>query len=211
MLGKPIVVENLDIFTYVNSKFVYVEKHIRTQVTTMYRDIMTQKCELEKQVITNALALAHIQPMEFAYTMMKGLGYMAVLGGEVIHIVKCTPVEVLVHPTQECYQELPVLFKNQSYYLHPKTRMLKRVESRRECNRLLPVYYQIDDHWIRFLPKPIDAPPPTVLKPQTALTWKYILPKKLAVSGIYPQTDIDNLREHIMFPAEKQAMVHNIV
>jgi len=24
--------ENLDIFTYMNSKFVYVEKHIRTQI-----------------------------------------------------------------------------------------------------------------------------------------------------------------------------------
>jgi len=31
-----IPVDNLDIFTYVNSKFVYVEKHIRHQMTSLY-------------------------------------------------------------------------------------------------------------------------------------------------------------------------------
>lgn len=71
--------------------------------------------------------------------------------------------------------------------------------------------YKIDDHWIRFLPKPLDAPSPTILKPHTSLTWKYISPKKLATSGIYSQQDIDNLREHILFPAEKQSMIHNVL
>jgi len=33
-------VDNLDIFSYVNSKFVYVEKHMKTQLNNLYRDIM---------------------------------------------------------------------------------------------------------------------------------------------------------------------------
>lgn len=33
-------VDNLDIFSYVNSKFLYVEKHMKTQLTHLYRDIM---------------------------------------------------------------------------------------------------------------------------------------------------------------------------
>ena len=41
--SHKIPVENLDIFTYVNSKFVYVEKHIRTELKTLYRDIIIQK------------------------------------------------------------------------------------------------------------------------------------------------------------------------
>jgi len=49
---------NLDMFTYVNSKFVYVERHIRNQIATLYQDIILQKCELEKQVIQNTLSLA---------------------------------------------------------------------------------------------------------------------------------------------------------
>jgi len=34
-----ISVDNLDIFSYVNSKVIYVEKHIKTQLTQLYRDI----------------------------------------------------------------------------------------------------------------------------------------------------------------------------
>jgi len=36
-----IPVNNLDIFTYVNSKFVYVEKHIRRQMTSLYYNVIT--------------------------------------------------------------------------------------------------------------------------------------------------------------------------
>ena len=35
-------VTNLDIFAYVNSKFVYVEKHIREQIKNLYRDVLVQ-------------------------------------------------------------------------------------------------------------------------------------------------------------------------
>ena len=33
-------VTNLDIFAYVNSIFVYVEKHIREQMKNLYRDVI---------------------------------------------------------------------------------------------------------------------------------------------------------------------------
>ncbi|KYQ52390.1 hypothetical protein ALC60_08496, partial [Trachymyrmex zeteki] len=37
---SKIAIENLNIFLYVNSKFIYVEKHIKTQLTQLYRDIV---------------------------------------------------------------------------------------------------------------------------------------------------------------------------
>jgi len=39
---RKVSVENLDIFAYVNSKFVYVEKRIRTQINYLYRDVLKQ-------------------------------------------------------------------------------------------------------------------------------------------------------------------------
>ena len=42
---KP-AVSNLDIFAYVNSKFVYVEKHIKGELKRLYHDLIMQKCEL---------------------------------------------------------------------------------------------------------------------------------------------------------------------
>jgi hypothetical protein len=67
--------KNLDIFTYVNSKFVYVERHVRMQMTALYHDILTQRCTMEKKVIENALSLATILPDEFAYIVTKTPGH----------------------------------------------------------------------------------------------------------------------------------------
>jgi len=59
--------DNLDIFAYVNSKFIYVEKHIRDQMIALYHDILTQKCELKKQVLQNSFSIAVLLPDKFAY------------------------------------------------------------------------------------------------------------------------------------------------
>lgn len=117
-------VENIDLFTYVNSKFVYVERHIQTQISQLYTDVLKQRCDLERQVMKNALSLATQTPDDFAYQIMKEPGYMAILSGEVVHITKCTPVEVKVQHSKECYQQLPVLKENDTYFLAPRTHIL---------------------------------------------------------------------------------------
>ena len=40
---KPLV-ENMDLFTYINSKFIYIERHIPNEVNKLYHDVSTQKC-----------------------------------------------------------------------------------------------------------------------------------------------------------------------
>jgi len=42
------------------------------------------------------------------------------------------------------------------------------------------------------------------------LTWKYLTPGPLAVSGIYSDADLEKLRNHIMFPAEKPALLNAV-
>ena len=55
--NKYLEVQNMDIFTYVNSKFIYVERHIRTEVNRLYHDRFD------------------------AYHLMKSPGYMSVIAG----------------------------------------------------------------------------------------------------------------------------------
>jgi len=43
---------------------------------------------------------------------MKGPGCMALLAGEVIHMVKCVPVEVKLARTTECYEQFPGIREN---------------------------------------------------------------------------------------------------
>jgi len=51
LLKQKPATDNLDIFAYLNSKSIYIEKHIRDQMTALYHDILIQKCELERQVL----------------------------------------------------------------------------------------------------------------------------------------------------------------
>lgn len=203
-------VDNLDIFTYVNSKFVYVEKHMRTQLSQLYRDIMEQKCALEKQVLENVLSLSSIAPDEMAFRLMKSPGYTAVTAGEVIYIIKCVPVEVKVRHTEECYNELPVSHSNTSYFLSPRSRILLKTGTRKECSELLPPMFRVHGTWYRMMPRPIESMPPPSIQPLTRPKWKYVSPANLAGSGIYSTEDLERLRNHIMFPIEKPALINTI-
>lgn len=207
---KPIAVGNLDIFAYVNSKFVYVEKHIRNQINQLYHDVLTQRCNLEQQVLTNALIIATQSPDEFAFHLMKGPGYMAVIAGEVVHIVKCIPVEVKVRRTQSCYHQLPVSRGNESLFLSPRTHIIMQTGTEITCDPLLPSEYLLGDAWYKLLPGPVQSMPPTIIKPMTKPTWKYTNPASLATSGIYTQEDLEKLRDHIMFPVEKPAVLNTL-
>ena len=107
MLGnKRLEVQNMDIFSYINSKFVHVKKHIRIEFIRQYHDVLTQRYLLEQQVFRNILTLATHAPDNLAYHLIKRPGYMSMIAGEVVHVIQCIPVEVKYRKTDECYLEL---------------------------------------------------------------------------------------------------------
>ncbi|XP_071572624.1 uncharacterized protein [Temnothorax nylanderi] len=207
---RRISVENLDIFAYVNSKFIYVEKHIRTQMNRLYTDVLTQRCNLERQVMKNALSLAIHAPDDFAYQIMKGPGYMAVISGEVVHIIKCTPVDVKYQQTQECYQQLPVSKGNETYFLAPRTHILFKTGTQTTCSRIIPTMYLLNDGWYRITPILEYSKSPAIMKPNNKPTWQYNDPGPLAASGIYTNNELENLRDQIMFPAERNGILNTM-
>lgn len=209
-IRSKISVDNLDIFSYVNSKFVYVEKHMGTQLTKLYQDIMEQKCALERQILRNALSLSSIAPDEMAFRIMKAPGYTAVATGEVIHLIQCIPVSCKIRHTEGCYSELPVSYKNDSYFLLPRSRILVRKGTSKDCSDLLPTMYEIDGTWFRVTNRPVETLAPPAIQPLTKPGWKYVSPDALATSGIYSEEDLTRLRNHIMFPVEKPATLNYI-
>lgn len=206
-----LLAEDVDLLTYINTKFVYVEKHNQEQLENLYNDVLQQRCAIEQQVLKNALALASILPDMFAYAIMKSPGYIAVIGGEVAHIVKCVPVPVKIRHTERCYQELPVTYQNQSTFLRPKTRTLVKQGTIIElCNALLPQQYLIEGIWYQLLPKPSYVREPQALQPNQETRWKYVDAGSLATNGIYSQSDLENMRDHIMFPIEQPSILNTI-
>ena len=72
------------------------------------------------KTLKNALAIATQAPDNFAYNLMKGPGYIAVTAGEVVHVIKCIPVEVMIQHGDECNAELKGMKGNPTYFLHPE-------------------------------------------------------------------------------------------
>lgn len=201
---------NLDIFMYVNAKFVYVERYIRSQVKSLYLDVIKNKCMLEKEILKNKLSIASTQPDEFAFHYMEGPGYMAVAAGEVIHIVQCVPVEVKVQQLDKCYNRMPVQRGNQSMFLTPRTHVLTNLATELPCNSPLLQIYKVGTIWYKFMPRPVEAVPPKKLKPSTKMTWTYQNPANLAIGGIYTERDLDAMRGRIMFTMEQSAVLETV-
>ena len=141
---------------------------------------------------------------------MKGPGYMPAIAGEVLHIVKCIPVKVKCRKTGECYLQLPIIRGNQSFFLSPRTHILTKSGIQTNCNSFLPSMYLFDESWYKLLPNPVQSIAPAIVKPLTKVTWKCTNLSSLATSSIYPQSDLDKLRDHIMFPAEKPMILNSL-
>ena len=67
---------NFDLATYINSKFVYVERHIGMELNKIYINLIRKRCKLDQKVIRNSLALASLAPDEFALDIMEQPGYL---------------------------------------------------------------------------------------------------------------------------------------
>ena len=50
-----------------------------------------------------------------------------------------------------------------------------------------------------------------ILKPMTKPTWSYINPADLAISGVYSDSDLEQLRDRIMFPMERPGLLNDLV
>lgn len=208
---KEVNTKNLDLFTYINSKFVYTEKHIRGQIERLYLDLLTKICETESELLQTQLNFAKTDPPGFAYSRTREPGYTAVPLGELIYIIKCVPVEVRIRETKECYNELPVIANNQTVFLTPRNHLLQQHGTVVDCNPLLQPAFLLEKRWYAFHPGLAAIEKPDMLTSKTTHTWFYRAPGDLATAGIYSQKQLDNLNRQVMYPSEREAISNGIV
>ena len=109
---------------------------------SLYLNILTKMCELERTEIHNSLSLTSF-PDEFAYNVMHKPGHIARLAGEAVLIVRCTLINVKIHHAKECYEELSVTSGNTTWFLTPKTHILIRTGTQIECDSIIPLYNEV--------------------------------------------------------------------
>ena len=143
---------------------------------------------------------------------MQKPGYIARLAGEVVYIVKCTPINVKIHHAKECYEELPVISGHTSWFLTPKTYIQIRTGTyiqirtgtQIECDSIILPYYKEVNNWISLTPTPRKIEKNiTVFKPKIIKNWTLEKLNSLATSGIYPHQDLEKFEERLLFPMEK--------
>ena len=70
--------------------------------------------------------------------------------------------------------------------------------------------YLFGETWYKLLSNPVESIAPTIVEPLTKATWKYTNPSSLATGGIFSRSDLDNLRDHILFPAAKPMILNSL-
>lgn len=208
---RPILAKNLDLFIYFNSKFIYTERHLRNELSNLYIDLLTKVCETEKQILETQLAIARVDPNAFAYARTKQPGFTANKLGEMIYLMKCVPAEVEIRKTDQCYNELPVTYKNASYFMTSNNHLLEKHGNVVECTSFMSPAYQLMDVWYNLFPALHKTENPPALKTNSQFTWLYTDPGNLASKGIYSQSDLDGLKKQILFPSEREAITNAMV
>lgn len=208
---NKIHVRQIDILTYMNSKFLYIIHHTIKNFKNLYVNVMTQMCKVEQDVLRNLLSIAHNQPDEFAYNLLKGPGYIATVSGEVVYVMKCIPTEVALRHTDECFSQLPVSRNNESFFITPKSHVLLKHADEVSCDTQTPAMYLVNQVWYKMLPKLVESVPPSTLEPNIKFNWRPSTPDNVASSGIYTRDQLDKIRDQIMFPQERAAIINNIV
>jgi len=94
-------------------------------VTTLYIDIIRKQCELEKMLLQK-LTLATYNLAEFAYALGEGPGFTAIKAGEIIYLIKCKKVNVEITQKTTCFNELPVMYHNETHFMAPKIHILQK-------------------------------------------------------------------------------------
>ncbi|XP_063994294.1 uncharacterized protein LOC135171596 [Diachasmimorpha longicaudata] len=209
--NKIIDIENIDLIQYVNAKIIYVESHIKNQIKKLYHRIRLSQCEIQRTSLMNSLAIASFAPDMFAFNLMKGPGYHAIATGELVSIIKCTPVPVTLRKTENCFLEIPVFYNNETYFLTGISRMLVRRGTTIDCHSAIPTVFFIDGNWYTFNPDILKAPRPLIFNPTKSVQWEYERIENLATSGIYSADDMEKLRDRLLTKAETAAVVSNMV
>lgn len=134
----------------INSKIVYSLRHTQEQVEKLFRLFELDRCRVQNRITQSMITSARGDPISFAYEYFLEPGYTAVARGDVVHIAKCTPVmvDLDVRPNEHCFNELRVIYKNQTRFLMSRTRLLLSTGTIVGCSYDVGPTFRIGEQWV---------------------------------------------------------------
>jgi hypothetical protein len=192
---------NIDLTMYMNSKLTYAVGHIETQIKNVYTELTTRDCMIERSSLYNKIMIARHHPLSLGNIITDERGYMNIIAGEVMYVIKCQPVEVILRKIDYCSTNLPVTYKNSSMFMEPVAHILTNTSMQVPCSDIIPVMYNLQNSWYSFSPSPHKAIPPVKLSPSISSSpFVFHSLGNLMNSGIYSSEALEDFRKFVSFP-----------
>lgn len=201
---------DVNMLNYINSKIVYSFRHVRASVLELYRVFKQDRCKTNNRITQNLMTLALLSPKEFAFAYGRP-GFTAVTRGEVVYIAKCTPVVVFPDRTQKgCFNELPVSYKNTTYFMSPRSRILLNVGSPVDCLADMRPKYKIQGSWFYSSPDGLSetVSPGTITVDSLEYDFKDI---SNARQGMYDAELLEKYQRAIVSPVVQDIITSRVV
>ena len=199
--------KNVDLTMYLNSKITYLGKSLKNTINELYMETIYANCKQNQEILLNRLKHARAEKKTFGHIISGKLGYFNILSGEVFYIFKCNEVEVEVRRTSNCYNNLPVVYKNKSTFVEPNTRTLTNVGDKIPCSELTPPIFKVSESWFELNQKPTRIIEPKRLSPKDMKTeFELDLDNydHLLTAGIYNRETLEEYKKFLSYPFEQE-------
>ncbi|UQS94396.1 MAG: putative glycoprotein [Panacromy virus 2] len=194
--------QDINIMTYFNQKLNYLLRHVKEQVDEMYQNLQYDRCRVERLALKNMLAIAYATPELFAYHYFEEPGYTAIRKGEIIHVAKCKKVSVQFRTTKgRCYDELPVVYRNESKFLTPITHIVINHGTEVNCNQIANTMYNVEGVWVSVFESLQRTKAPQMLGPVKS-NWEFEDIPNFINQGLYSQENLDEAQKMFIAPIE---------
>ncbi|UAJ23571.1 glycoprotein [Amblyomma dissimile mivirus] len=204
-------VADVDMLLYINSKLVYVERHIGSEISRVYQNFHKRLCDTQLQLMRHMTTLAITSPEEFAWVYAQRPGVTGVLRGELVYVMECAPVPVTIRKPTKCYQELPVRYNETDVFLKPRSRIIVSFGTEVECSPLVPSGFLLEGSWWALTPSATVLSTPITLSAEPGTpAWEYRSPPGLFTSGIYSVPELLAYQKRLIFAIERPAITHTV-
>jgi len=207
-LSKSVV--DLDITLNMVSRLIYLDRHFQSQLDRLASYLTITFCQVQKKILKRLLDMAYIIPERFVTELMKSKGYMIDIRGSVGYIHKCEEVIVELVDSNTCYQQIPVRYRNASYFINPDSYVLSDIGEEMSCTPLAPTLYRLDDNWFRSYPTlEFVRYTPKRLNPNQNISWDFES-GSYNRRALYTDKQLEDYRTGLLYKNSLTAIKNNI-
>lgn len=211
-LNTSLSSSDTNIMLYMGSKLVFIVRSMQDRIKELFRRFQDDRCYILNKINRQYMTTAILSPIEFAYQYFNEPGYTAVQRGEVIHVAKCTPVEVypVALKPGECYKQLVVSSENKTMFMSARSRILTSIGTLLDCSKGVSSMFKLHDKWvIQSTEGLVEVREPQKIT-DSVLSYEFTDLTDIARGGIYTADSIAEMQKALVLPLEEEIISSRI-